>query len=168
MNPSIARNYLLSRLRSEKGRNAKQQFTLNARICVIVIIICLLLLWLGSIDINAPDSRYAVVLFASLASLPVVSALTVFITRARALKLRPPRAPHKKGTAGAAGAAGASGALLGSALHRNVPGVTSIIVIIGLPLTIVILTIVASVNIYKLYLLKKYCPELAGFVNTQP
>ena len=142
----------------EKGRTIKQHFSRSARICSVLIALCLFFLWFLS-AFDASRTMFAIILYCTPVILALTSIATLFIMKRKMLsqkvRRKPARKRMSKSTASTIGVtSGAAGAMFSQYGQQNLwydrPEISAIIVAAFLPLALIYLTVFATIIYYGL------------------
>jgi hypothetical protein len=161
VNAESAKRYVLDYLAIKKDITVKQHFFRNATNLAAIAAFFLLGVWVATLGADNLANIVILVFRLLLLSMPINIALTLMLSRRKALKLKEAGKP-KEYSAKLVGAFGGLGALVAVVAFRpNSPDSAAIVLAVFGSALSVFFTILASLQYYKLYLLLKYCPELA-------
>ena len=153
------------------GKSIKKQLLHSCMRWLTITLITLALLWLASVLDDVLGHFFAIILYVLLISLPFVVTVSTLLFRRCALSQNVGVKSPKRNGAAVGSIAGSSGSFLGVMLIILFPPSTHVATAILLLVLAVFIAVTFSVLtvsfFYRLYLLLKYCPEIADNENIE-
>jgi len=166
MDSKIATRYILYSLRPKAGYTVKRAVKHNITTCIIfniIMIVGLLLFGFSSATMKTVPALIALSSLPAVLPVTIIAMLKFFKKKVVSCK-KSVRESNKNNTTAAKLSAGV-GVLISMTLRRNFPAEyytwSALVIVMGTLLLCVLLAYAATINIYKIILLNKYCPELA-------
>jgi len=168
INFKVASRYILNFTTLKDGRTVEDQLLGGAIFGVAMTVGMFVFLWIYDGFEYSLGDAFSVIPLAMLPIIPIVATIVVVISKKQALRFKTNDETYNGNVVGISGGISGTMSILWSRFFPPREFVSSaIIILILMVFSIAISSAIATKYIYKLHLLKKYCPEIVDSKNIE-